>query len=133
MRPDTYVYPAIFAYDENGIHVTFPDLPGCFAFGENEPAAIRQARNGLSLHLYGMERDGDEIPAPTSGSSVQVSSGETVAFVDVFMPPIRARQEGKYVKKTLTIPEWLDIQAKHHDINFSQVLQDALRAQLGML
>jgi predicted RNase H-like HicB family nuclease len=65
-RPDFYHYLALFDYEDDGVHVTFPDLPGCITKGANEEEAIRAARNVLSLHLWGMEEDKEILPKPSS-------------------------------------------------------------------
>ena len=62
MLPTYYRYIAVFTYEQDGIHVVFPDLPGCVTFGKDEEEAVLMAREALALHLYGMEQDGDEIP-----------------------------------------------------------------------
>jgi predicted RNase H-like HicB family nuclease len=64
---DRYIYPALFAYEDGreGIGVVFPDLPGCVSQGDNDEDALRMAKEALSLHLWGMEQDGDIIPEPT--------------------------------------------------------------------
>ena len=84
----------------------------------------------MGLHLYGMEKDREEIPAPTPVSKLRPEDGAIVAMVEAFMPAIRDRINNRVVKKTLTIPAWLNAAAMERDINFSQVLQDALKAQI---
>ena len=85
----------------------------------------------MGLHLYGMEQDGDEIPAPTPVRDLHPEEGGIVTLVEVFMPSIRDRAENRVVKKTLTIPAWLNREAEEAHVNFSQVLQDALKSYLG--
>ena len=65
MRKDFYSYPAIFYYDEDGVSVEFPDLPGCLTCAHSTEEAFRCAREAMGLHLCGMEDDGDPIPDPT--------------------------------------------------------------------
>ena len=65
MFPNYYAYPAYLYYDEDGISVEFPDLPGCLPCGDTTEEALHNAKEAMGLHLYGMEQDGDEIPAPT--------------------------------------------------------------------
>ncbi len=60
-----YRYKAIFDYDKDGITVTFPDLPGCITCGDNEEEALKNAKECMALHLFGMEEDNDLIPEPT--------------------------------------------------------------------
>lgn len=133
-RPDFYSYIAILDYEKDGVHITFPDLPGCVSFGEDEADAVKQAREVLALHLWGMEDD-EELP-PAASSIKAISSkrilreNETYFLVDAFMPVIREKMANRLVKKTLSIPAWLNAQAENCGINFSQTLQKALKQEL---
>ena len=129
---DNYIFPCVFIYKDDGISVYFPDLDGCVSFGENETAAYQNAKEALTLHLYGMEQDGDLAPVPTPIKEIALDDNEKALFIEVFMPPFRAKQANKIVKKTLTIPEWLNLLAEKHDVNFSQVLQNALKEYLNV-
>ena len=127
---DIYVYPAVFSYADDGITVTFPDLPGCITCGETDEEALRMAKDALGGHLWAMEDDGDDIPAPTSMIDVAAESNERVVLVEVYMPLIRKAYDMKSVKKTLSIPAWMDIAARAENINFSQLLQEAIVSAL---
>jgi len=129
---DNYIFPCVFIYKDDGISVYFPDLDGCVSFGENETAAYQNAKEALTLHLYGMEQDSDPAPVPTPIKEIALEDNEKALFIEVFMPPFRAKQANKIVKKTLTIPEWLNLLAEKHDVNFSQVLQNALKEYLNV-
>ena len=131
MFPNYYAYPAYLYYDKDGISVEFPDLPGCLPCGDTTEDALHNAKEAMGLHLYGMEQDGDEIPAPTPVRDLHPEEGGIVTLVEVFMPSIRDRAENRVVKKTLTIPAWLNREAEEAHVNFSQVLQDALKSYLG--
>ena len=132
MFPNYYAYPAYLYYDEDGISVEFPDLPGCLPCGDTTEEALHNAKEAMGLHLYGMEQDGDEIPAPTPVRDLHPEEGGIVTLVEVFMPSIRDRAENRVVKKTLTIPAWLNREAEEAHVNFSQVLQDGLKKQLNI-
>lgn len=123
---DRYIFPAVFNYADDGISVSFPDLPGCFSCGDTDEEAVRMAEEAMGLHLYGMERDGDPIPKPTRGDRLIVAPNERIFLVDVWMPQVREDVEPVYVKKTLTIPSDLNEAAKRANINFSQVLASSL-------
>lgn len=129
-----YSYPAILQYESDGVHVTFPDLPGCVTFAADEREAIKDARDVLALHLWGMEDDGDIPPLPSSIRTLaekhKLQDNETFFLVDVFMPAIRERMAKRFIKKTLSIPAWLNAQAESYGINFSQTLQKALKHEL---
>jgi predicted RNase H-like HicB family nuclease len=131
---DRYMFPAVFETTDNSIGVYFPDLPGCVTVGENEIEAVRMAKEALALHLYGMEEDGDKIPTPSSIRDIQedLESNEYVVMIEVWMPPFRHKMHQKAVKKTLTIPKWLDDIAKEHNVNYSHILQDALKKYLDI-
>lgn len=131
MYPNFYAYPAFFYYDDDGISIEFPDLPGCLPCARSSEEAFRNAKEALGLHLYGMERDGDVIPPPTPVKDLHPDDGGVITMVDVFMPSIRDRINNRVVKKTLTIPAWLNREAEAAHVNFSQVLQDGLKTYLG--
>ncbi|MCR4437311.1 MAG: type II toxin-antitoxin system HicB family antitoxin [Eubacteriales bacterium] len=132
MKKNKYIYPAIFSFDDDGISVEFPDLPGCLTCGDTEDEAIRMAKDALGLHLYGMERDGDPLPVPSSLNEIKTESNQAVILIDVWMPVVRDEIENRAIKKTLTIPKWLNDIAEHNNVNFSQVLQSALKEHLGI-
>lgn len=129
---DTYIYPAVFSYAEDGISVEFPDLPGCFPLGYTTEEAVQSARSCLALHIYGMEKDGEEIPEPSDARHIHHGENEVVMLVEVFMPPFRERMTNRFVKKTLSIPQWLNSEAERAGVNFSQVLQKGLREYLHL-
>ena len=78
-----------------------------------------------------MEEDGEEIPAPTPLSQVETADNERAVLVDVYMPSIRMAKVNRSVNRTVTLPAWLNAAALERNINFSQVLQDALKAQIN--
>jgi predicted RNase H-like HicB family nuclease len=128
---DNYIYPCVFIYEADGISIYFPDLDGCVSHGETERDAFYNAREALTLHLYGMEQDGETAPEPSRLRDVGLDANEKAVLVEAAMPAFRAKQANKYVKKTLTIPEWLNVVAENNGVNFSQLLQGALREHLG--
>ena len=104
MYPKFYHYPALFYFDEDGISIEFPDLPGCLPCAQTEEKAFESAKEALGIHLYGMEKDGDSIPAPSPVSSLHPEEGGTLVMVEVFMPPLREYQNNKAVKKLSPTP-----------------------------
>ena len=106
-------------------------MPGCLPCGQTTEEAFHNAKEALGVHLYGMEQDGEPIPAPTPLQGLHPEEGGVVTLVEVFMPSIRDRAQNRVVKKTLTIPAWLNREAEAAHVNFSQVLQDALKKYLG--
>lgn len=125
-----YAFPAFFYFDKDGISIEFPDLPGCLPCAHSQDEAFHNAKEALGLHLYGMEQDGDTIPEPTPISKLTPEPGGVIVMVEVFMPAIRDRMNNRSVNRTVTIPAWLNAAALERNINFSQVLQDALKQQI---
>lgn len=127
---DKYMYPAVFNYAEDGINISFPDLPGAFSCAETTEEALKMAKECLELHLFGMVKDEEEIPTP---SRVEAKSkNETVVLIEAYMPTMRMAQENKSVQKMVSLPNWLANISKEQKINLSQTLQAALLTQLGM-
>ena len=132
MAKDHYVYPAIFEYEDDGrMSISFPDLPGCFSCAESDEEALRMASDALGLHLFAMEEDGDPIPEPAALKDIPCAGNQRSALVEVYMPIVRQSIKSVFIKKTLTIPQWLNSLAERNNINFSQVLQEALKERLG--
>ena len=131
-KTERYFYPAVFTYEPGQeIAVDFPDLK-CATSGENDDDALLSARELLGCVLYGLEEDGELIPAPTPLSEVQTLPNERAVLIDVYMPSIRMAHVNKSVNRTVTLPAWLNAAALEKNINFSAVLQAALKEQLGV-
>lgn len=129
-KVERYFYPAIFTYEpDQEIAVVFPDL-NCATSGTNDDDALLSARELLGCVLNGMEEDEEPIPSPTPLSEVKTQSNERAVLIDVYMPSIRMAQINRSVSRTVTLPAWLNAAALERNINFSQVLQDALKSQL---
>ena len=129
---NTYIFPAILTYTDNGISIEFPDLPGCLPCADTTEEAARNAKEAMGLHLWGMEKDSDPIPEPTDIAKLAFSGGEIALLVEVFMPPIRERLNNRFVKKTLSIPQWLNAEAEQAGVNFSLILQNGLKEYLHL-
>lgn len=131
-KVERYFYPAIFIYEPNKeIAVDFPDLK-CATSGINDDDAFLSARELLGCVLNGLEEDGEEIPAPTPLSEIKTKENERAVLIDVYMPSIRMANINRAVNRTVTLPAWLNAAALERNINFSQVLQDALKSQLNL-
>ena len=126
-----YIYPAIFQeQSEGGYTVIFPDIPGCITQGETMNESIEMAEDALCLMLYDTEVSGEPIPKPSNPSDIKTDKNSFIAFVNCYTLKYRKLKSNKSVKKTLTVPQWLDELATLENINFSQVLQNALKEQL---
>ena len=126
-----YTYTAIFTPEENGMFsVNFPDLQGCYTSGDNMADAVYMAQDVLCLTLYDLEQEKKSIPKASSPREIKISDNEFTSVVAVDTEFYRRFNENKAVKKTLTIPMWLNERAEHANINFSGVLQEALKERL---
>ena len=127
-----YIYPAIFTKGEEGYIVCFPDLENCYTEGDTLEEAMEMAEDVLSLVLYEYERKQRLAPEPTPIKQVETKECEIVSLVMGDTLEYRKRYNNKSVKKTLTIPAWLNEEASALDVNFSQVLQEALMKILNI-
>lgn len=127
-----YVYPALFNYEEDGITVKFPDLPGCITYGKTEEDAFANAKEVLEGYIYYLEEDSDYIPQRTNLFDINKENNEIVTLIDVWMVPVRDKLKNRAIKKTLTIPKWLNDIAEERNVNFSQLLQGAIKEYLGV-
>ena len=130
-----YIFPAVFDPGEDeskGYTVTFPDLPGCITEGSNLEEAMVMARDALSGFLYSMEEDNEHIPTPSAPKEVIPDGNSFVVLVEAWTDIIREELENKAIKKTLTIPKWLNDAAETEGINFSHLLQFAIKERLGI-
>ena len=130
---DTYSYIAVISFDSDGISIDFPDLQGCFTCTDNEHEIYNTAREVLGLHMWSMEKDNETIPEPSGTKDIKLEDSETSMLIEVFMPPVRDRINNKVVKKTLTIPQWLNVEAERQGVNFSMVLQNGLKQYLHLI
>lgn len=129
-KVERYFYPAVFTYEPGQeIAVDFPDLK-CATSGINDNDALLSARELLGYVLNGMEEDGEEIPAATPLSEIKIQENERAVLIDVYMPSVRMANINRSVNRTVTLPAWLNAAALERNINFSQVLQEALKSQL---
>ncbi len=140
-----YVYPAIFYEEEGKISVLFPDLGNLATFGDNIADAMHMAQDVCGLHLFTALRDGDPLPIPSQLSEInpaailkefEMEPANDNAFVNmvlVDMTEYAKQHSDKAVKKTLSIPMWLNTLCEEKSINFSKVLQDVLLSKVQSL
>lgn len=138
------MYPACFYKEDSGYSVIFPDLNYLATQGETFEDAMAMAVDCLAGYLYAAQRDGEAVPEPSSLNKVDpvtvsraldpdLPVGEAVVnMVSVDVAEYAKKHFEKAVKKTLTIPAWLNDAAMAQGVNFSQVLQRALKEQLHM-
>jgi len=121
-----FVYPAIFHKEEDSYWVEFPDLEGCHTYGTSIVEAMEAAQEALSGYLLTLLEQGKAIAAPSDVSSYKPADG----FSSLVSCDINQYNDTKAVKKTLTIPSWLNDRAIAMGLNFSQILQEALLSKI---
>ncbi len=126
-------YFAVFEPTGTGYSVYFPDLLGCITIGQDIDEASKMAREALGLHLWGIEKNNGMIPQPTMPPFDDVDTSAFVMPIEIFPELVKHEIESKAVKKTLTIPYWLNDLAEKNHVNFSQLLQNALKEYLQII
>ena len=125
-------YPAVFhKAEEGGFWVSFPDFPECLTEGDDMQQAYEMAVEALGLALVGRKEEREAIPTPTEVDRLSVDDG-TIVLVEFDMLEYQKKHNSRAVKKTLSIPEWLNEEATAKGVNFSQVLQEALMNKLNI-
>ena len=132
MKKVTYL--AVFEPSKDGYGVYFPDLPGCASIGKTYEEALKGAEEALGLHLYGMEKDGDEIPAPSDKPEVDpdTNEGYFVSPVTVYPEIVRNEMDNRKVRTNITLPAWLKDIAEEKGVNYSQIAEVAIMEYLGV-
>ena len=121
-----FVYPAIFHEEDNAYWVEFPDLEGCHTYGSSIAETMEAAQEALAGYLLTLLEQDQSITSPSDISDLHVEDG----FSSLVSCDINQYKDTKAVKKTLTIPAWLNERAIAMGVNFSQVLQDALISKI---
>lgn len=130
---DNYTYPAILDYSDEGfINIIFPDFPYAMTCVEEGEDYVSEAQDCLSLAIADMEDNGKELPQDGVFREIPLEEGQKLVYINVWMPYHRSKIKEVYVKKTLTLPSWLDILAKNNNINFSATLVEALKEKLKL-
>lgn len=124
-------YPALFhKAEEGGFWVSFPDLPECLTQGDDMTQAYEMAMDALGLALVCRETEGQPLPTMSDPMEIIPDPDSFLAVIEFDMLAYKKRTNSRAVKKTLSIPSWLNDAAISAGVNFSQALQDALKAQL---
>ena len=128
-----YVYPAVFESEKDGGYsIFFPDLPGCYTCGDDLADGMYMANDALALWLYHLETEEQEIPEPSAIESVKHKKKAFATYIACDTLVYRKKHYNRAVKKTLSIPEWMDEAAMAAGVNFSQTLQEALKLKLQL-
>lgn len=121
------VYPAVF-HEDDTYWVEFPDLEGCVSDGDTLEEAMENAQEAMGLYLAALLEEKQLLPQATNIKDIKTDMITSYVSVDVN----KYRRNTKAVKKTLSIPEWLAVEAEKRSISLSKVLQDGLIAKLGL-
>lgn len=121
-----FVYPAVFHKEDNSYWVEFPDLEGCTSYGATLNETMAGAQESLAGYLLTLLEQGTHVAPPSEIDSIHPDDG----FTTLVSCDINQYKDAKAVKKTLTIPAWLNDRAMAMGINFSQTLQDALLSKI---
>ena len=112
--------------DENEFSVYFPDLPGCVSYGTDIENAKKNAKEALELHIYGMQEDGETFPEPRECVS-DIKKGDCIFAITIFPELVINELDNRRVKTNCTIPAYLKKKGEKAGVNFSQLLECALR------
>jgi len=125
-----YVYPVILFPDDDAIGVSVPDLPGCHTFGKDRADALIMAKDAIEMWLWDAENNSE--PIPPASESLDIADGQVVTLVVADTDEYRRLNDTRSVKKTLSIPSWLNSQAEKANAPFSQILQEGLKSYLSI-
>jgi len=128
-----YAYPAVFTPEDKGFSIFFPDVKMGATQGDTIADGLEMAQDFLVEAMIMLENEGQEIPRASKISELNLKDGEFASFVSVDTLEHRRKFDSKAVKKTLTIPAWLNTIAEKNSINFSSVLQEALKEKLQLV
>lgn len=129
-----YMYYAVFTQENDYIDITFPDLKGCITFGDNLEEALCMSKDALEGYLLILEDKKMNIPKSSTYQELQSSlkGNQQLQLINVDTEYVRRKEENKSVNKMVTLPKWLVDLGKERKVNFSQVLQQALKNELGV-
>jgi len=127
-----YAYIAVFTPEENGYNVDFPDIPECYTCGDDIADALYMAQDALNLTLCDLEDNKKPIPPASKQRDIQVKDEQLTSVITADTEAYRRFCEERAVKKTLTLPGWLNERAERANINFSRILQEALKKRLNI-
>lgn len=121
-------YPAKFIKDEKGYVVDFLDFT-CTTQGDSLEEAIAMGKEAMGLFLDGLSNLPD---ATLNFNNIKLNNGDFISLIELDMDEYRKAHDNKAIKKTLTIPNWLNVKAEAAKLNFSQILQEALKKELNI-
>lgn len=126
-----YYYPAIFTSEDVGFSVRFPDFPGCYTEGDTIEEAYRMAVSAIGLYVQD-EKENFIFPEASAPNDMVLDKNEFMVLIEFNLIEYLKTTGQKSVKKTLTIPSWLNNLAEQNNVNFSNILQNALMDYLNV-
>ena len=130
---ENYTFPVILDKNEPGfINIYFPDFDMAVTSVELGEDPIEEAQSWLAITISELIDEGKTVPNPSHPDQISTDTNQTIVFVNIWLPYHRSKERIIYVKKTLTIPSYLDILARESNINFSETLSNALKQKLGI-
>ena len=133
MYKDIYIFPAVITtLGENDYNVKFPDFDEIITYGETLEEAYNIAEDALKLCLFDLYQDKEDIPEAQKINKIKLEKDQVAILVKIELKKVIREYDNKAVKKTLTIPSWLNTEAEKAHLNFSHVLQEGLKKQLNI-
>lgn len=133
MKKNNYIFPAVIeVLGQEDFNVRFPDFENINTYGESLSEAFDMAEDALKLEIFDLFMDSNDIPDPTDINNIKLGEKESLILVKINLSDLIREYEDKSVKKTLTIPSWMADKGEKEKVNFSQVLQEALRSKFGV-
>lgn len=128
---EKYIYPCVIYEEDSIFYAEFRDFDGCFTDGDSIEEVIINAKDVLEGTIFSLLKNRLKVPEPTL-RKLELEKGQFLVYVDVWMTPIIDKVKNQTVKKTLTIPKWLNDEAEKHSVNFSNLLQVAIKNYLNI-
>jgi predicted RNase H-like HicB family nuclease len=114
-----------------GYGVFFPDVPGCVSYGDDFDQAVKKGKEALELHIYGMEKDREPVPEKTNAVP-DLAKGDMVVPISVYPDLVKEALDNRREKTTITLPHWLKVLAEQEGVNYSKLLEHAIKDNLGI-
>lgn len=128
-----FIYPVVVETTESNYSLYFPDFPGTAILDDDISTCIREAKDMLAFRILELEEKGLEMPTPSNPESIKLfDSTDRIVFIDIYMPPYRNESANKAVTKNCTLPRWLRDAGESAGLNFSQLLQTAIKEALNI-
>ena len=120
-------YPALCHYEDGGYWCEFPDLGGCFSRGNSVQEILDNAKEALECHIEHFFENNESLPAASEITSLHAEGKDFLTYISADLAEM-----GKYVRKNVTLPDWLCRRAEKAGVNFSQTLQESLIQKLSI-